>query len=415
VGTYLREKHGERSIDLIVVNGLRALELVLRLRATLWSGVPVVFSTIDEAAAARLKLPSDVTGTVLRRTLAYGLTTARALVPQLKRIALVGDPPERQRFQRPYLKEFPAFAAQLELIDLTGLPMSDLIARVSALPPDTAIIYEGIWSGETAADNTSEVALATIAAVANRPIVVDTEVWFGFGAAGGFLARPALNGEVAAQLAVRILNGESAANIPVAMGDVNRPVFDWRQLKRFGVSEARLPPGSEVRYRELTPWEQYRWQIIVIAAVLLIQTALIVQLFYERRNRRGAEAMSRSAMGMSASIAHEINQPLAAIVTNANAGLRWLMNKTPDLDEARAAFKRVASDGHRAGEVIESVRMMFKKESGEVASIDLNDLIQNVLRLLHGELQRKGIVVQTDLTRPLPLVLGHAANCSRLS
>jgi hypothetical protein len=147
------------------------------------------------------------------------------------------------------------------LIDLTGLPMSDLIAQWCP-----AARYgnhlQGIWSGGSAADlSTSEIALATIAAMMTQPwpIVVDTEVWFGFGAAGGFLARPALNGEVAAQLAVRILNGESAANIPVAMGDVNRPVFDWRQLKRFGVSEARLPSGSEVRYRELTPGEQYRW------------------------------------------------------------------------------------------------------------------------------------------------------------
>ena len=136
---------------------------------------------------------------------------------------MVGDPPELQRFQRPYTKEFPAFAAELELIDLTGLPMSDLIARVSVLPPDTAIIYTGIWSGGTAADNTPEAALATIAAVANRPIVVDTEVWFGFGAAGGFLVRPALEGELAARIAVRILNGESVANIPVAIGDINRP------------------------------------------------------------------------------------------------------------------------------------------------------------------------------------------------
>jgi hypothetical protein len=140
LGTYFREKYRERTIDLIVVNGSKALELVLRLRATLWTDVPVVFSSIDEAAAARLKFPPDVTGTVLRRTLADALTVARALVPQLKRIVLVGDPPERQPFQRPYMEEFPAIAAELELIDLTGLPMSDLIARVKVLPQDTAII-----------------------------------------------------------------------------------------------------------------------------------------------------------------------------------------------------------------------------------------------------------------------------------
>ena len=133
VGTYFREKYREKSIDLIVVNGSRALELVLRLRATMWSGVPVVFSSIEEATAARLKLPSDVTGIVVRRTLADALTTARALVPQLKRIAVVGDPPELQPFQRPYIKEFPAFATELELIDLTGLPI-ERFNRASECP-----------------------------------------------------------------------------------------------------------------------------------------------------------------------------------------------------------------------------------------------------------------------------------------
>jgi len=241
VGTYFREKYREKSIDLIVVNGPKALELILRLRATLWSGVPVVFSSIDEASAARLKLPSDVTGVVLRRTLADALTTARAMVPRLKRIALVGDSPELQPFRRPYTSEFPAFANELELIDLTGLPLGDLRARVSVLPPDTAIIYQGIWSGGTAVDSTPEAALATIAAVANRPIVVDTEVWFGFGAAGGFLVQPALRGELAAQIAVRILSGESVANIPVVVGHGSRLVFDWRQLERFGISESNLP------------------------------------------------------------------------------------------------------------------------------------------------------------------------------
>ena len=204
----------------------------------------MVFSTIDQADVARLKLPPDVTGTVLRRTLADALTAARALVPQLKRIALVGDTPELQRFQRPYMKEFSVVAASLELINLTGLTMSDLIARVSVLPPDTAIIYEGIWSGGTAADSTPEAALSTIAAAANRPIVVDTEVWFGFGAAGGFLTRPALDGQVAAQLAVRILNGESAANIPIVIGDVNRPVFDWRQLKSVWYQRGEAASGE---------------------------------------------------------------------------------------------------------------------------------------------------------------------------
>ena len=110
---------------------------------------------------------------------------------------------------------------------------------------------------------------------------------------------------------------------------------------------------------------------------------------------------------LSSSIAHELKQPLAAIVANANAGLRWLANERPNLEEARAALNAIASAGHRAGEIIESLRSMFKKGGQEKIPVQIDDVIQNVLALMRVELERKRIVVQTELTRPLPLVIGN--------
>jgi signal transduction histidine kinase len=185
--------------------------------------------------------------------------------------------------------------------------------------------------------------------------------------------------------------------------------------------------GSEVRFREMTAFVRYRWQILSVAAVLGIQTGLIIGLFYERRRRRNAEAFSREAVAklaqmnrvvtageLSASIAHEINQPLAAMVANANAGLRFLGRATPDLDEARATLKRIVRDGHRAGDVIGGVRAMFKKDGGDTSKVDLNEVIQDVLRPVRGELEAKGIAVQTGLTKPLPPVLGHGGQLQQV-
>jgi signal transduction histidine kinase len=107
---------------------------------------------------------------------------------------------------------------------------------------------------------------------------------------------------------------------------------------------------------------------------------------------------------MAASIAHEINQPLAAIVTNGNAGLRWLANVTPDLGEARAALKRIVNDGHRASQVIASIRAMLKKGGQEKTPIEVNELIREALTLVHGELQDHGVVVESDLAEELPAV-----------
>ena len=110
---------------------------------------------------------------------------------------------------------------------------------------------------------------------------------------------------------------------------------------------------------------------------------------------------------MAASIAHEVNQPLAALVTNANAGMRWLDNPKPDIDEVRMLLKRIVDDGHRAGAVIAGIRSMFRKDSGELKPVSLNDLIREVIAVVHGELESHQVILQTELRDGLPPVLAE--------
>jgi signal transduction histidine kinase len=109
---------------------------------------------------------------------------------------------------------------------------------------------------------------------------------------------------------------------------------------------------------------------------------------------------------MAASIAHEINQPLAAIVANANSGVRWLAGKTPNLDEARAALKRIVSDGHRASDIIGSIRATLKEERQPKVVVDVNSLILEVTTLLHDEIERRRVLVQTKFG-PIPPILAE--------
>ncbi len=116
-----------------------------------------------------------------------------------------------------------------------------------------------------------------------------------------------------------------------------------------------------------------------------------------------AHASRLTAMGqLTASIAHEINQPLQAIVSNGNAGLRWLKRDPPRLDEVGETLKQIVSDGHRASRTIASVRAIFKKDDGDRASVDVNELIVEVLELLRAELDTRGISVRTELGPELP-------------
>jgi signal transduction histidine kinase len=368
-----------------------------------------------------------VTGFVAHQTFRGMVDAARLLVPGLKRVALVGDPPERDAYRRNYRQEIATLAPELELIDLTGLAVTEVKQRVAALPSDAVVLYTAIFVDGAGVVHTPQSALLAISGVTSRPIVTDVESQLGYGAVGGFVFSLASVAREAVRLAVRILDGENASQIPVAKIDLNKPIFDWRELKRWNISEDKLPSGSEIRFRELTAWDQYRWQIVLVAAVVLIQTTLIIGLFYEHRRRQNAEFVSRNAMGrlahmnrvatageLSASIAHEVSQPLTAIVACAGAGLRFLTRPIPDLDEARAALEDVLSAGQRAGEVVGSVRAMFKNLSEEKAPLDLNVLIEDVLGLVRGELQAQGIIVQTGLSRPLPLVLGNGGQLQQV-
>ena len=146
--------------------------------------------------------------------------------------------------------------------------MEDLRGRVAALPAQTAIIYTTINLDRAGVSYVPAEALSLVAAVANRPIVISTETFLGRGAVGGFLVTPQAVGEDAARLALRILDGEEASKIAANVSSGNKPIFDWRQLQRWNISELVLPPESEVRFRELTAWEQYRWQIMAIFATV---------------------------------------------------------------------------------------------------------------------------------------------------
>jgi signal transduction histidine kinase len=115
-----------------------------------------------------------------------------------------------------------------------------------------------------------------------------------------------------------------------------------------------------------------------------------------------------SAMGvMTASIAHEIRQPLAGMIASANAGLRWISKKPPDLDEVRHDLTRIVSDGQRANDVLENIRAIFEKDSQDISPVDVNELIREVLALVHLEAQKQSVLVQTELANNLSQVLGN--------
>ena len=174
------------------------------------------------------------------------------------------------------------------------------------------------------------------------------------------VTRPHLIGQQTAQIVLRIFNGERPSGIPIAVGEFVKPVFDWRQLQSFGISESMLPPGSEVRFREFSLWERYRWQMIAIFFALLLQAALIGWLLFEHHRRRIVEMKLRARLlevihlnrtatagALSASVAHELNQPLGAIQSYAEAATLYLKADPPDIERAERILANIRRDNLR--------------------------------------------------------------------
>ena len=189
---------------------------------------------------------------------------------------------------------------------------------------------------------------------------------------------------------------------------------------------ARLQYETETRYQRkdgtLLPVNTYFSAVSGRAPTEL--TFLLVTV--DITPRRAAEDALRAAQSevtrvarlttvgaMAASIAHEINQPLASIVMNGNAGLRWLARSEPNLEEARSAFGRIVHDGHRAAQIITGIRAMFRKESTERPLLAINELICDVVATLLGELKSRHVSLALELADDLSLVPADRCNFSR--
>ena len=422
---YLHEKYQGKLIGAVVAIGGGSLECALRWREELWPGIPIVFAMVDEVDFARLKPPPDVTGVLVKTPLADSIKVARVVVPGLSTVAIVGDPWDRVVVFRSWVDEVATAAAGLKVIAIVGEKMSDIRKRVAELPERSAIIYSSIYSNGEGTFLLPRTALGLIAEKANRPIVVAAETFLAPGGIGGYVIVPSVIGADAARIALRILDGERAENIPPVSGGV-KPIFNWQQMQRWNVSESSLPAGSEVRFREPGLWDKYHWQSIIAIAIFLLQAGLIAVLLRERKRRRDAEIESRRRMSelahvnrgatageFSSSLAHELNQPLGSILTNAETAELILNSQSPDLDEVREILADIRRDDQRASEVIRRLRSFTKRTMFETKDVDVNELMREVFDFLSSQASARNVAHTSRRRRKRSGSKAIRFNCSR--
>jgi len=552
---YLREKYQERRPDLLIAVSGGAVNFLAKYRAALFSEVPIVYCSV--AGDPRIEDLQDerIASVPVFKGETPTLEIALRLHPDTRLVAVVAGSGGRDRqFVDSFRKEIPAFEDRVAFSWLTNLSLEELRGALSRLPDHTVVLYLTMFQDAAGAAFTPRQALQQFAPASRAPIYACYDTFLGHGIVGGEMVTFEQVGRKAAQLGMRILAGENPQSAARSESHWPAPMFDWRQLRQWKISEASLPPGSIVRNRELTVWEQHRMLILVAAGICMLEAFLIAFLLFQRLRRRRAEAslrdseqrmalaveaasfgiwvrdlgrneiwassrwremfgfaeserldfdgilqrvhaddreplrqtiadtlargggyeteyrivlpdgrvrwissrvrvecngggkpvsmrgvsldvtarkqseqelherrgelahLSRVTMlgELSGSLAHELNQPLTSILSNAEAAENYLAQEAPDLAQVREILADIVAEDERAGEVIRRLRLLLKKGEVQWQSLDANELVSEVLKLARSDLASRGVTVEAALAPDLAAIRGDGVQLQQV-
>jgi len=329
----LQRKYDGEHIDLIYALGRPALIFLLQHQSELFTGTPVIYIVNDLTRVADLKLESNVTGVGGKIELSPTLDIALALQPQTQRVVVVaGKASSDTALVELAHREFRPYEGKVEFTYLTGLPIEELQNRLAGLPDKSIVFYLSVQSDNADRSYNNAEVFALLAPSSSAPIYGGSQIHMGNGMIGGRLIDFEAIGTRAAEVGLRILAGESPQNIPPQTVP-STTMFDWRELRRWGISEGKLPPGSVVRFKELTFWEQYKWRIVGVISLCTLEAMLIVMLLISRARRRQAELESKR----SAAQAEAERRHLDEVVSNV-PGIVWESRLEADASTRKTAF-----------------------------------------------------------------------------
>jgi signal transduction histidine kinase len=410
---YLHALYAQKPPDLIIAIGAPAANFVQRYRPRIFPGTPMLFTGVEARRVQYNQLTEDDAVVAPAHDFPASFETILRVLPQTKTIAVVNGVSPNETFWLGELKrETAPLAGRVELKFYNELSFEDILKDAANLPPHSAIFWHLMSVDAAGVSHETNAALSKLSATANAPVFTYIDSFFGDATTvGGPMHSVEEGSTVAAAVAVRILNGEKAGDIKTPSTRYASPKFDWRQMQRWAISESDLPPGSTVLFKPPTMWAIYRSQILTVSGVILLQAAFIALLLQERRRRHSAEMDSRQRMvelahvnrfstagEMAASLAHEINQPLGAILNNVETAKIILEAESPDLNELKEIVGDIDRDNRRASEIIRHLRSYVMKAPFEKKDFDLNDLVSETVSFLSPQARARQVVLRSKLT-----------------
>jgi signal transduction histidine kinase len=434
---YLHALFAEPRPDLIVTIGAPAAAFVQRHRPQLFASTPMVLTAVDERRVEFSALSEHDAVVAVRIDYLAAIENILQVLPDTENVTvMVGTSPIEQFWKEEIGKAVKPLANRVSFTWTDNLSFDDALKHAAALPPRSAIFWELMIVDAAGVVHEGNNPLARLHAVSNAPIFSYDESFFGREIVGGPFLRVLDSSRQTAAVAVRILRGEKPNAIKIPSVKFSTPKFDWREMQRWGISEKHLPPGSEVVFREPTAWERYRWQITSILLALLVQSAMISWLLFERLGRRRAETRSRTlslevfhlnraaeAGALSASFAHDLGQPTLSIALNAQRAEDLLNRDQPELGKTKEAVIEIRRANEHAAAIIRHSQRLLKRRSGpEVQQeAELNAVIADALSILSTEANHRQVVllaeshkgpllVRADPVHLLQVILNLATN-----
>jgi len=432
---YLRVLFEQRPPDLVVPIGSPALRFCARHRESLFADVPILAAATEQRHLATVDLGENAAVVGHRLDLTGFVEDILHILPSTTDIAVVlGDSPLERFWVAETRREWEAHSGRVTFTWLDDLAFPEMLERAASMPPHSAIVFAMMSVDAAGVPYEQQVALDALHRAANAPIFGLFDEQLGRGVVGGRLLRAREVGAQAAQAALRILAGARAADIAPVIVEPGPPAYDWRELERWHIREAQLPPGSEVRYRQPTFWAANKWRILVVGSLVGLETLLIAVLLTNRlrlrsvrtdlrESERGAQQLRRELSHIdrvtllnhfTTSLAHELGQPLGAILRNADAADLFLKSTSPDLDEVKAIVSDIRRDGERAGDVIERLRTLLRRSGIEMRPLEWGRLVGEVAAIVNGDANTRGIVLEVDAPDGLPAISGDRVHLQQV-
>lgn len=404
---FLATKYAQQSPDVVIALGEQSAKFILTHRGAIAKDAQIIAAGFNRSTARRMNLPSDVVGAFTEFDIAKTADLARRLQPSANRLFVIGGSSEFDRWWMEKARtELAVFSENYETTYLENLTIEEFAASAAAFPANSIVLVLTIFKDRSGRNFIPREALQQIAATATAPIYGPYSTYIGYGVVGGNVITFESLGATVANLTLDALDGKAISHVQAP--HIN--MVDARQLQRWGLSEDALPEGTVQVFRRPGFLEQYWYEAAFACVVLALQSVVIVILLVERRRRHAAEILSRNRLlevvhlnqsatagALSASIAHELNQPLGAIRNNAEAASMVLKSERPDLALIEQILVDIQDDDQRAHDIIARMRGLLKKR-GEIdwQEFDLNELTTTAIKILQGEACRRGVVISSN-------------------